>query len=217
MFYIWLNTISSFFDSHLFKTFILVLSGFVLRQTLLILGQSWVRGYHHFATYLLLPTIAYVITSVIANNLALSLGMIGALSIVRFRNPVKSPLELVMFFGLLTIGVAGSVNINWTIFLVFFIFSIFIFIYLYNNFLNLFNKSAYDTTFNEAKEYNLIEITCKNKIESLSDNRNLKYVSFDNNAKEWSYKLVLENKNELTNLINKLENIKDCSFNVQLI
>lgn len=143
--------------------------------------------------------------------------MIGVLSIVRFRNPVKSPLELVMFFGLLTIGVAGSVNINWTIFLVFFIFSIFIFIYLYNNFLNLFNKSAYDTTFNEAKEYNLIEITCKNKIESLSDNRNLKYVSFDNNAKEWSYKLVLENKNELTNLINKLENIKDCSFNVQLI
>ena len=58
----------------------------------LFVGQNWVVGYHHLVTYLLLPNIAFIITTVIANNIALSLGMIGALSIVRFRNPVKSPL-----------------------------------------------------------------------------------------------------------------------------
>ena len=44
----------------------------------------------YFITFLLLPATTYVITKVIANNLALSLGMIGALSIVRFRNPEKA-------------------------------------------------------------------------------------------------------------------------------
>ena len=66
---------------------LLILAGFFIRQALLIVGQNWAYGYHHLVTYILLPNIAYVITSVIANNIALSLGMIGALSIIRFRNP----------------------------------------------------------------------------------------------------------------------------------
>ena len=36
--------------------------------------------------------------------------MIGALSIVRFRHPVKSALELIMYFDLITIGIATSVR-----------------------------------------------------------------------------------------------------------
>ena len=39
----------------------------------------------------------YIITLSISDNLALSLGMIGALSIVRFRNPVKNPLEIIIY------------------------------------------------------------------------------------------------------------------------
>ena len=77
--------------------FILLLGGFIIRTSLLFTGQSWVKGYHFLITYLLLPNIAFVITTTIANNIALSLGMIGALSIVRFRHPVKSPLELTIF------------------------------------------------------------------------------------------------------------------------
>ena len=49
----------------------------------------------------------------IAGNIALSLGMIGALSIVRFRNPVKSPFELTVFFGLITIGIAFAINYDY--------------------------------------------------------------------------------------------------------
>ena len=51
-----------------------------------------------------------IITTLIAGNIALSLGMIGALSIVRFRNPVKNPFELVIFFALITIGIAFATN-----------------------------------------------------------------------------------------------------------
>ena len=129
-----------FIQQHLQKVIFLTISGLIIRQTLLLLGQHWVRGYHHLATYTILPVIAYVVTSVISNNLALSLGMIGALSIVRFRNPVKSPLELIMFFALLTLGIAASVNILWAIFLFLFIFIVFISIEILDNFFKLFDE-----------------------------------------------------------------------------
>ena len=37
--------------------------------------------------------------------LFLSLGMIGALSIVRFRNPIRSPFELTVYFLSITLGI----------------------------------------------------------------------------------------------------------------
>ena len=60
---------------------------------------------------LTLPPIALTITGSIASNFALSLGMIGALSIVRYRTPIKSPYELTLLFLLVTIGVVSGVNI----------------------------------------------------------------------------------------------------------
>jgi hypothetical protein len=41
--------------------------------------------------------------------------MIGALSIVRFRTPVKNPFELVVFFCYLILGISAGVNPNYTI------------------------------------------------------------------------------------------------------
>ena len=71
----------------------------------------------HTATLVLLPLITYVITNVISGNIALSIGMVGALSIVRFRHPVRSPLELSVYFGAITMGIAASVDFKWLIFL----------------------------------------------------------------------------------------------------
>ena len=66
-----------------------------------------------------MPSITSIITTLISSNIALSLGMIGALSIVRFRTPVKSPLELVMFFALITIGIGVAVNFKLSLLLTF--------------------------------------------------------------------------------------------------
>lgn len=60
-----------------------------------------------------LVTIAMVITLIImtiSGNLVLSLGMVGALSIVRFRTPIKDPLDLVFIFWSITIGIANGVG-----------------------------------------------------------------------------------------------------------
>ena len=62
-----------------------------------------------------LPTLGFIITAVIGNNIALSLGMVGALSIIRFRTPVRSSYELVIYFALLTMGISTNVDYRLTI------------------------------------------------------------------------------------------------------
>ena len=84
-----------------------------LRILLELFGQNWVKTLSHTATLLFLPLITYIITSVISGNIALSLGMVGALSIVRFRNPVRSPLELTVYFAAITIGIAAAADLKW--------------------------------------------------------------------------------------------------------
>ncbi len=57
---------------------------------------------------LLLPVIVSLIIITISNDLALSLGMIGALSIVRYRTPIKEPLDLFFIFWSLSAGIASG-------------------------------------------------------------------------------------------------------------
>ena len=52
----------------------------------------------------LLLTVALVI-AIVKTSLALSLGLVGALSIVRFRTPIKEPEELVYIFMAIAIGI----------------------------------------------------------------------------------------------------------------
>ena len=66
--------------------------------SLILSGQRWAKSFSNITTFCLLPLIGLVITTVISGNIALSLGMVGALSIIRFRHPVKSPLELSIYF-----------------------------------------------------------------------------------------------------------------------
>lgn len=46
---------------------------------------------------------------VISGNLVLSLGMVGALSIVRFRAAIKDPLDIVFMFWAVSVGIANGV------------------------------------------------------------------------------------------------------------
>ena len=52
-----------------------------------------------------LTVLTATVMTVIGNNIALSLGMVGALSIVRFRTAVKDPLDTAYMFWSLTMGI----------------------------------------------------------------------------------------------------------------
>ena len=74
-------------------------------------------------TLIALTMITTVVILAVTSNVVLSLGMVGALSIVRFRTAIKEPLEIAFLFwsiaagivlaaGLISLAVIGSVVIG---------------------------------------------------------------------------------------------------------
>ena len=51
-----------------------------------------------------------IVITIVKSSLALSLGLVGALSIVRFRAAIKEPEELVYLFFIIGIGLANGAN-----------------------------------------------------------------------------------------------------------
>ena len=137
---------------------LLISSGLLFRFALSYAGQSWARTHAQTVSFMILPVITYVITKTISGNIALSLGMIGALSIVRFRHPVKSALELIIYFDLITIGIATSVRTKWAIQLVIVTVLIIFLVKIIQKISNKFGKSFYNITFNEGHQSNTLEI-----------------------------------------------------------
>ncbi len=185
-----------------------VLSGLLIFITLVIVKQRWARTYHTLITYLLLPLVAYVITNVISNNLALSLGMIGALSIIRFRNPVKNPVELVMYFSLLTMGISFAVNIKWGFFLLFFVVGVLIAAKIFEIVFKRFGLFNFSLSFNDENLTNIIEVETENEIEFLISSNSLIMTSFsDVDKKTYFYKLAIKDRESLNILNDRLKNL----------
>tara|TARA_B100000214_G_scaffold352444_1_gene307681 strand:- start:462 stop:965 length:504 start_codon:yes stop_codon:yes gene_type:complete len=154
-----------------------------------------------FAT---LPAVGFVITSVISGNIALSLGMVGALSIVRFRSPIKNPYELVSYFYLITVGIATSVNP--TISINFFIATIFISLLIESgNFIG--ERFGLNSSINELDEFtktNFLLLKTKKKIDEYVDSKFLRNFSFSEN--EYTYNF---SDNDITNLEKILDQINE--------
>ena len=182
-----------------------IICGLSVRIALGLAGQKWAMTYHHTLSYLLLPPVTMVITTLIAGNIALSLGMVGALSIVRFRTPVKNPLELVIFFALITIGISGAVKIKFGIFLTLVIIAILISIRYLSTALHKFNFEYPSLIYSEGNSYNTIEITAKNRIKDLENEKNL--VQFVNDREEniYIYKFATATSTSAKEILKKIE------------
>lgn len=58
--------------------------------------------------FILLGIATCIVITIVKNSLALSLGLVGALSIVRFRAAIKEPEELVYLFLVIATGLGGG-------------------------------------------------------------------------------------------------------------
>lgn len=92
---------------------------FVYKKTFL--GVMYSSGFG--VTLIALTMITTVVILAVTSNVVLSLGMVGALSIVRFRTAIKEPLDIAFLFwsiaagivlaaGLIPLAVAGSLFIG---------------------------------------------------------------------------------------------------------
>ncbi len=188
---------------------ILISSGLLLRFTLVFAGQAWARSHAQTVAFMILPVITYVITKTISGNIALSLGMIGALSIVRFRHPVKSALELIMYFDLITIGIALSVRTKWAIQLVLCTVIVILLVKLAQKISNKFGKSFYSMSFNEGNTSNTLEISTKERVEYIENSEHLANSIIDKSSNEYIYRMNFNNRKELQDFKKKLDQQKN--------
>lgn len=75
---------------------------FIYRKTF----RGVVYSYNYNVSFVLMTMITAMIMMTISTNIVLSLGMVGALSIVRFRTAVKDPLDIVYMFWAISAGIA---------------------------------------------------------------------------------------------------------------
>ena len=100
----------------------------------------------------ILSATTYLVILIVKSSLALSLGLVGALSIVRFRTPVKEPEDLVYLFLSIAIGIGfGAFQIFSTL-IVFLIIIIFIWFRSYK-FDQVRNDYNLELTFNNNEIY----------------------------------------------------------------
>ena len=192
----------------IYKCFLAVFLGSFVSLSLNLSGQYWAKSFSNIMTYCLLPLIGLVITQVIAGNIALSLGMVGALSVIRFRHPVKSPLELTIYFLLLTIGITLTSSIFKSFFLAF-LSMLLLFIYAKlinfksNKFLNL-------SQISESPRY-IIDIECSSANDMINNHSNLLFSYENKKTEKYSYKLSFMNKIDFDKFKKIIENITEIS------
>lgn len=126
-----------------------------------------------------------MVTLAISTNVVISLGMVGALSIVRFRTAVKDPLDLLYLFWAITTGITSGAGMYLLVFLTAFVMICMIFLFYHkqqkgriyilvvhyntddagDNILRAFGKMKYfikSKTVRKEKTEMAVEVYCKN-------------------------------------------------------
>tara|TARA_Y100000992_G_scaffold291968_1_gene248933 strand:- start:1201 stop:1881 length:681 start_codon:yes stop_codon:yes gene_type:complete len=149
----------------------------------------------------LLSLITFLVILIVKSSLALSLGLVGALSVIRFRTPIKEPEDLAFLFLAIGIGIgygAGQIYATTIIFLA--IISIIWFILSNNSFSvkNDFNFIVETSDENKEKYFEeLLEVLKNSTVEA-------SFVKFEQgtNAVIIYYRLVFDDVDNIQKLIN---------------
>ena len=181
----------------------LILFSLIIRLVLEFLKQRWAITFAHTVTILFLPVITFFVTKVISGDIALSLGMVGALSIVRFRNPVRSPLELTIYFACITSGIAASVHLRWLLYFLVALFLVTIILLIVSKIYKIFNKNFFTVSFSEGNPLSILEISSDSEIRLLDESKFLS--SKIKEEKKIIYELSHSNFTDLQNLLDSVK------------
>ncbi len=104
-----------------FNLFVSLTLAFLLGLTIALLYRGTHRGLNYepsfLATLTLLAPIVAMVMIFIRGDLVLSLGLVGSLSIIRFRTPIKDTRDMVYLFWVIAVGLGCGTD-NWTLVLI---------------------------------------------------------------------------------------------------
>lgn len=163
-------SMNSIFITSLGFTFILSLFPFFLYR---LTNPTSNRDTHFEFSLIFTTPVVFLIMFFIGTNIALSIGLVGSLSVIRFRTAIKSPKDLIYLLFAISIGVGlGSQNLKLVI-LSTILLSIFIFIIE-----KIFLRSS-----NDMFSFINIEVSSENNnkvIQDILSNTKLEIVSISN-------------------------------------
>ena len=84
-----------------------IIINFIYKKTYV--GVSYTKSFS--LSIILLTLVTSLVIKTINSNLSLSLGMVGALSIVRFRTAVKDPIDTIFMFWAITAGIMSGAGL----------------------------------------------------------------------------------------------------------
>lgn len=171
--------------------------------------MSFMRSTYMFYMFIFLPIVIHVITSSISTNIALSLGMVGALSIVRFRTPIKNPVELLIYFLLIASGIVSYTNINLYVNFIGFCIVAIILIALFKNYSK---KSSFISFKDENEEFSFLKLQTNKAITLDNYSSSLFQTSFDGNS--YIYRYRSNNSETLESIIAILEEKDIVSYSI---
>lgn len=118
--------------SFVFNLLLAALFSFILSQLYIKYAQSLSNRRMFAKNFMLITMTTMFIITVVKSSLALSLGLVGALSIVRFRTAIKEPEELAYLF--FSIGIGLGLGADQRVITLISFLVIVIFIYLFSLF-----------------------------------------------------------------------------------
>jgi uncharacterized membrane protein len=133
-----MNTLINFFSenfsgfspknipSFIFSIVICAVLSYLLGKIYVKYGNSLSNRKAFARNFLLLALTTMFIITVVKSSLALSLGLVGALSIVRFRSAIKEPEELTYLFLNIAMGLGCGAGLSLLTIIAFVIFYVFI-------------------------------------------------------------------------------------------
>jgi len=97
-------------NEFLLNALVLVILTFILELTYSHCARSISNRKSFASNFILLAFTTMLIISIVKSSMALSLGLVGALSIIRFRTAIKEPEELVYLFIAISVGIGLGAN-----------------------------------------------------------------------------------------------------------
>ncbi len=102
------NTVN--FQDFLVNLFVVAILATAIRFFYIRFGNSVSNRERFASNFLPLALATMLIITIVKSSIALSLGLVGALSIVRFRSAIKDPEELTYLFLVIGLGLACGAN-----------------------------------------------------------------------------------------------------------
>ena len=209
------NSLSEYFTNQFvsltpWKILIGLLLGFLVGLVIAFVYKRCYRGVLYSPTFaltlMMLTLITTPVVMCIKSNISLSMGMVGALSIVRFRTAVKDPMDTAYMFWALTMGILLGAELYVHALMVVLVISVILFVL---SFLHLGRNNAYLLVvhYDDYAEQDITQL-----LRRTVKQRKLRSKTVTRSGAEMTVEVRLDSKQDLVSAVLSIEGVHDATL-----